>query len=153
MDTQQMMIALIIVLLLARMMRGRNEGYAESDVVEQTADPVGLGYQNPNASWQSGWMSDDNPARADVSYGLVLQDPFIRKQESTIPTIYTNRHLTEKELQSVDYVPRRIRPPTGLVGWGGPNPSPLVQEMRDAGMSKGMQWHTLLRLGMPSEFW
>jgi len=151
-----MLITLITIILLVLRLRrrGGEEGYADVPV-DLTNQPIGMNVMNPNIDWNAGWLDDHNPARADVSYGFVVQDPFIRQQSTTIPTVYTNRHLTEKQLQSVDYVPRRIRPPTGPVGWNREqaSESPLAKEMDEAGLSLASQWHMVTRLAMPSEFY
>lgn len=117
-----------------------------------------LGWSNPNKDWNaSGFQNDYNPARADVSVGSVLHDPFVRYDQNEVPLIYTNRHLTERELQSVDYVPRRIRPLRGPNGWKyhctENTKPPLVQIMNNIKMPMTDRWHVALRLGMPSEFW
>lgn len=126
-----------------------------------TSDAVGQGIQNESEQLNmqaidktSVWNEWD-PYRSDLSYGTVIQDPFIREDGSGIPQLYYNRHLTEKNLQDIDYVPRRIRPPHGPVFWENPpsNPSPLKAELAGANIPLSQRVIMARKLNMPSEFY
>ena len=81
----------------------------------------------------------------------------MREDQNNMPLIYTNRHLTEKQLQSEDYYPRRIRPLRGPNGWKyhctENTKPPLVQNMNQLEVPMTKRWHIARRLNVPSEFW
>lgn len=141
--------AIIITLLIVYYMKSNIEPFT-------TANSVGSVFQNPNAIDNEHPLGPDdnsiNPYRSELSYGVVLQDPFIRKDDNTIPLIYYNRHLTEQNLQDIDYVPRRIRPPKGPVFWEKNDNSPLKSIFNNDNVPMETRWHLMRKLNMPSTF-
>ena len=92
----------------------------------------------------------ENKYRAEVSYGTVLQDPFIRKDDNTIPLIYYDRHLTEQMIQREKYIPNRIRPPNGPIFWHNNEDSELKRIFDHHNVSMSERYNIIQRLGMPN---
>lgn len=129
----------------------KKHGSAEDKEAMSNNAPVGDNIPNPNHEFNAN-TSSPNPFRAEVSYGTVLQDPYVRYDSYTPPLIYYNRHMTEKNLQEVDYIPRRIRPPHGPVFFQNNKNTPLKKIFDKDHISYPMRWHIMRRLNMPSSF-
>lgn len=93
--------------------------------------------------------TSDNKYRAEVSYGTVLQDPFIR-QDSGIPLVYYDRHLTEQMIQREPYVPNRIRPPNGPIFWQDNSDTELKRIFDAHSVPLSERYNIVQALGMPS---
>lgn len=96
---------------------------------------------------------DVNPGdkyRAEVSYGAVLQDPFIRQDSNAIPLIYYDRHLTEQMIQREKYVPNRIRPPNGPIFWQNNSDSELKRIFDYHKVPLSERYNIVQALGMPN---
>jgi len=85
----------------------------------------------------------------------VLGDPFPRVQRNGIPVRAYNLKLTEKQLQDIPYIPRRIRPPHGCTGWNKNYMKNEIREIMDTIPEKPeceKQWIFRI-LGQPNEFY
>ncbi len=135
----------------------------EDPNLRPTADAIGQQIQNesaalnspPPGAYEPAGFNDWDPYRSDLAYGAVLQDPYIRADGDGVPQLYYNRHLTEKGLQDINYVPRRIRPPHGPVFWQNPqvSPSPLKAEFDENNLSMPERLILSRKLNSPGTFY
>lgn len=95
-----------------------------------------------------------DPFYKDVTTTDVIGDPFPRVQSDGIPVLAHNLKLTERQLQDIPYIPRRIRPPHGCTGWGKNYMKNELREIMNTVPEKPeceKQWIFKI-LGKPNEF-
>lgn len=95
-------------------------------------------------------VAPDAKYRAEVAYGTVLQDPFIRSDPGGIPLVYYDRHLTEQMIQREKYVPNRIRPPNGPIFWQDNSDSELKRIFDFHKVPLSERYNIVQALGMPN---
>ena len=162
MDTKVLYIIFVFLFLCCLLSLGgsSSEGFSEGQQVLSNPgnDPnanysaIGDAIANENNEFNAN-TDPDNPFRSQLAYGVVLQDPYIRADNNTAPLIYYNRHLTEKRMQDIDYVPRRIRPPRGPFFWQDNRDNPMKKIFDENNVPYPLRWSIARRLNMPSNFY